>query len=86
LPLDSDGSQGDVVANFGHAPIILSAITEAPVMYQPAFYSHWALLHLSLILRVAGDVAGWFALRQLGGLLNVIAILLFLFNTARVHG
>jgi len=32
---------------------------------------------------VVGDVAGWFALRQWGGMLNVIAILLFLFNTGR---
>jgi hypothetical protein len=28
-------------------------------------------------------MAGWFALRQWGGMLNVIAILLFLFNTGR---
>jgi hypothetical protein len=68
---------------FGHAPIILPAITQVPVTYRPIFYSHWALLHLSLILRVVGDVAGWFALRQWGGMLNVIAILLFLFNTGR---
>lgn len=68
---------------FGHAPIILPAIAKVPVTYRPVFYSHWALLHLSLILRIGGDVAGQFALRQWGGLLNVIAILLFLFNTGR---
>jgi len=54
---------------FGHAPIILPAITQVPVTYRPIFYSHWILLHLSLILRVVGDVAGWFALRQWGGML-----------------
>ena len=68
---------------FGHAPIILPAIAGVPVMYRPVFYSHWALLHLSLVVRVAGDMAGWFALRQWGGMLNVIAIVLFLFNTGR---
>ncbi len=68
---------------FGHAPIIFPAITGKPIPFQPAFYAHLALLHLSLLLRVVGDLAGWLPGRQLGGLLNVIAILLFLANTVR---
>jgi hypothetical protein len=66
---------------FGHAPIILPAVTGATVTYRPAFYAHLALLHLSLALRVAGDLAGWWAVRRWGGLLNAAAILLFLAAT-----
>ena len=68
---------------FGHAPIILPAVLTSIHEYRSIFYTHWALLHLSLIVRVIGDVAGWFAVRQWGGMFNVIALLLFLFNTGR---
>jgi hypothetical protein len=68
---------------FGHAPIIFPAITGRPVPFQPIFYSQLVLLHLSLLLRVAGDLAVWLPGRQLGGLLNAVAILLFLVNTVR---
>jgi hypothetical protein len=40
-----------------------------------------ALLHLSLLRRVGGDLAVWLPGWQWGGLLNVIAILLFVANT-----
>jgi hypothetical protein len=68
---------------FGHAPIILPAVLGRAMPYSRLFYAHLALLHLSLILRVASDLGGAFALRQWGGMFNVIAILLFLFSTAR---
>ncbi len=68
---------------FGHAPIILPAVLGRAMRYGPLFFAHLALLHLSLILRVAGDLGGSLALRQWGGMFNVIAILLFLFSTAR---
>ena len=68
---------------FGHAPIILPAVLGRAMPYSRLFYAHLALLHLSLVFRVAGDLGGLFALRQWGGMINVIAILLFLFNTAR---
>jgi len=63
---------------FGHAPIIFPAILQARIVYQPAFYIHLALLHLSLLVRVIGDMASLQILRQWGGLLNEAAILLFL--------
>ncbi len=66
---------------FGHAPLILPAVTGRPLPYTPLFYSHVALLHAALLLRVVGDLAAQISLRQWGGLLNVIAILLFLGNT-----
>ena len=66
---------------FAHAPIIFPVVLKVPVTYTPWFYSHLILLHISLILRVAGDLLaiGW--MRQWGGLLNAAALLLFLFNT-----
>jgi hypothetical protein len=68
---------------FGHAPIIFPAVLGKSFTFQPVFYSHLVLLHLSLLLRVAGDLIGWLPARQWGGLLNVIALLLFLANTGR---
>jgi hypothetical protein len=66
---------------FGHAPIIFPAVLGAPITFRPAFYAHLALLHLSLALRVIGDLAPWWLGRKWGGLLNVGVILLFLANT-----
>jgi hypothetical protein len=45
------------------------------------FYVHLVLLHLSLLVRVIGDVASLQNVRQWAGLLNEVAILLFLFMT-----
>lgn len=67
---------------FGHAPLIFPAILGMPVAFRPAFYSHLVLLHLTLILRIAGDLLPWPAARQWGGLLNAVALLLFFANTA----
>jgi len=67
---------------FGHAPIIFPAVLQLPITYRPVFYSHLLLLHASLIVRLAGDLMGNYPLRLWGGLLNGIAILLFLANTA----
>ena len=41
---------------FAHAPIILPTITGLALPFQNIFYLHAALLHLSLMLRVAGDL------------------------------
>jgi hypothetical protein len=66
---------------FGHAPLILPAVTGRALPYQSYFYSHVVLLHAALVLRVIGDLAAQPGLRQWGGLLTAIAILLFLGNT-----
>lgn len=66
---------------FGHAPIIFPAIVGQAMPFQPMFYSHLALLHLSLLLRVGGDLTGWLPGRLWGGLFNVVALLLFIANT-----
>lgn len=69
---------------FGHAPIIFPAILGVPLSYTPFFYLHLGLLHLSLLLRLVGDLWGWHAGRRWGGLLNEVAIVLFLLTTAVV--
>jgi hypothetical protein len=68
---------------FGHAPVIFPAILGVSLSFHPSFYIHLVLLHLSLLLRVAGNLGGWFPGRQWGGLLNGITLLLFLVNTGR---
>ncbi len=66
---------------FGHAPIIFPAILHLPIRYRPVFYVHLALLHLSLMIRIAGDLAASSPWRMWGGLFNGIAILIFLIVT-----
>jgi hypothetical protein len=68
---------------FAHAPIILPTITGLALPFQNAFYLHAGLLHLSLLLRIAGDLGLSFSLQQWGGLVNALAILLFLINNIR---
>ncbi|MEX0600119.1 MAG: hypothetical protein WD205_05715 [Rhodothermales bacterium] len=66
---------------FGHAPIIFPSVLGVPVAYRPSYYVHLALLHVSLVARTAGDVAGVPLLRRWGGLVNALAIVLFLLVT-----
>ncbi len=66
---------------FGHAPIIFPAVLNLPIHYTPRFYTHLILLHLSLIVRVVGDITASLPLRRWGGIINVIVVLLFLANT-----
>lgn len=63
---------------FGHAPIIFPSVLGVPVAWRPFFYGHLVLLHLALLVRLVGDIAGWLAWRRWGGLLNALAILIFL--------
>jgi hypothetical protein len=66
---------------FGHAPVIFPAVLGIAIPYRPAFYGHLLALHLSLILRVGAGLYDWMPGRLWGAMLNVIALLLFLFNT-----
>jgi len=67
---------------FGHAPIIFPAILGRPLPFHRRFYLHLALLHLSLVARIVGDLTGYLPARAWGGLFNTVAILLFLLSTA----
>lgn len=67
---------------FGHAPIILPAVSTLRFHWHGGFYIPLALLHAGLVLRVA---AGWledFPLRQQAGLVNAITLALFLVMVA----
>jgi hypothetical protein len=63
---------------FGHAPLILPAVLKFAMAYRPVFYVPLVLLYLSLALRVTGDLAGLLAVRQWGGMLNALSVLVFL--------
>ena len=66
---------------FGHALIILPAVAHQTLPFKRLFYAHLLLLHASLILRLIGDLGSWLVLRQWGGMLNIVAILIFLGST-----
>lgn len=63
---------------FGHAPIIFPAVLGVQISFSPLFYIQLILLHVSLALRVMGDLVNQHPLRLWGGLLNEVAILVFL--------
>lgn len=68
---------------FGHAPVIVPAVLRVPLPYRPRFYIHLALLHAGLLLRmVGGDALGIQFLWLAGGVLNVVALLLFIGSSA----
>jgi hypothetical protein len=59
------------------------AVLRVPLPYHRRFYAHLVLLHVGLFLRiVGGDLLGNQALWQAGGVLNVIALLLFVGSSA----
>lgn len=62
---------------FGHEIVILPAVLGVDVRFGPRFYAPLALLHVSLVIRIAGGLSGGHALWQVGGLGNILAVLLF---------
>ena len=60
---------------FGHAPIILPAVVGLRIQYSAAVYAPFALLHLSVLLRIAADVVDWIELRAISGPVTIIALL-----------
>lgn len=66
---------------FGHAPIIFPAVTRLAIHYHPVFYVHLALLHVSLALRMVGDLAGVGEWRSVGAMLNAVTLAAFVLNT-----
>ncbi|MEZ4672217.1 MAG: hypothetical protein R3E39_30290 [Anaerolineae bacterium] len=66
---------------FGHAPIILPAVTGLRLNYTPLFYGHLILLHTTLVYRMYGNLAPNLTAQRWSGLFNVIAVLLFLVVT-----
>jgi hypothetical protein len=61
-----------------HAPVILPAVLRRPLPYSPVLWLPAGLLHASLVVRLwAGNALGLHAAWQVGGVLNIAAVLLF---------
>ena len=67
---------------FGHAPVILPAVLRISFPYSAALYAPLALLHASLAVRVAGDLAQASALVLAGAWGNAAGIALFIATAA----
>lgn len=62
---------------FGHAPIIFPAVAKVKIPYHPFFYLPLAVLHLTVIGRVVGDLALLPALVQGAAIGNALTLLVF---------
>lgn len=62
---------------FGHAPIILPALTGLQVHFYNLFYVPLVALHLTLLLRIFANLTGWLDGRMWGGLLNAFTLVVF---------
>jgi hypothetical protein len=69
---------------FGHAPIIVPALTGLRLNYHPIFYGHLILLHTMLAYRTYGSLTRDLVAQQRGGLFNVVAVLLFIIVTGSI--
>lgn len=67
---------------FGHAPIIFPAIARVRIPWHPAFYLPLIVLHGSLLLRIGGGGIADGRWRESGGILNALALLLFIVTIA----
>lgn len=67
---------------FGHAPVILPAVLRVALPYSAILYAPLALLHVSLAVRVAGDLVTMTSLRAAGGAGNALAIAIFILTAA----
>lgn len=63
---------------FAHASVIIPSLSGKLVPWHPYFYFPLLLLHLSLLVRISGDIAMYPVIRKVGSYSNVAAILLFL--------
>ncbi len=64
-----------------HAPVIFPAVMRVRMPWHWSFYVPALLLHLSLVLRVAGDVALHAGMREAGATGNALALAAFLVST-----
>ena len=67
---------------FGHAPIILPAVLRTSSPWHPAMYAALTVLHLSVLLRVVGDLTTLADLRAIGSVGHVVALVLFAASAA----
>jgi len=88
-PAPDDSAQYDAVLHsvflgfvismiMAHAPVIFPAVLRRPLPYRPAFLGVFALLQLTLLLRIGvGDALGIHSAWIAGGVGNVVALLAF---------
>jgi len=67
---------------FGHALIIFPAVTGVVLKYSRALYVPLALLHLSVLVRVLGDLLELWDVRLASGPVTAVALVLFAATTA----
>lgn len=65
-----------------HAPVILPAVLGRPLPYRPALWIPLILLHVSLAARFTPALSGQNQLWQAGGMLGVLAMLVFMVTVA----
>lgn len=65
-----------------HAPVILPAVLRRPVPYRPLLWVPLVVLHLALLVRVAGDLTGRPILVAVGGYGTAAALLLLPLSAA----
>jgi len=58
---------------FGHAPIILPAVTGLRVRYSATVYAPLVLLHFSVLLRIAADLFERVEMRAISGPVTIVA-------------
>lgn len=63
---------------FAHAPIIFPAVLGYPVAFHPGFYVFLITLQVSLLARIGADLMGNWQMRLWAGVLNGIALILFI--------
>jgi len=75
---------------FGHALIILPAVTRLRLSYSPVLYLPLLVLHGSLAMRIGGGLLEWNSVRQWSGIGTALAILTFaaglMWSAARTRG
>lgn len=63
---------------FAHAPVIVPAVLGVALPFRESFYVPLVLLHGGLVVRLLGDAAGREAAWRWGGVINELAIVLYL--------
>ncbi|MBL8164031.1 MAG: hypothetical protein JNJ61_18730 [Anaerolineae bacterium] len=75
---------------FGHAPLIIPALTGRQITYRPIFYVTLALLHVSVLLREYSNLIQAFDGRKWAGMINAVAVLSFIalliYGVVQTHG